>query len=119
MQEYTFELPTEEQHPTARGTARVFTHKGEWLQGPIPVIIDGEERYTIGVFSLLDDLNSAFVDVRKRLAPREPQGAEQPGAFTAAVRIRPNGWNDGEEKLVRRAVEETWREVGNGERCFL
>lgn len=96
-----------------RGTARVFTHKGEYLQGPVGVTIDGHERYTIGVFSLLDDLNSAYVDVR-----RTPwAGGPQDKPPLPEVRVHPNGWNEGEQQLVVAAVRTTWQELGAGEPC--
>ncbi len=95
------------------GRARTLTHKGEWLQGPVPVIRGGVEVYTIGVFSLLDDLNSAFVDVRKRTI----DGAPAKRDFTPAVTVHPNGWNDGEVRLVKKAVLETWRQLSRKERC--
>ena len=115
MVEYVFELPADPPPPSmrARGRSRALTHKGEWLQGPVPIIKDSEERYTIGVFSLLDDLNSAYLDVRKKNAAN----IRGPGTFAPAINIRPNGWNAGEVKLVEQAVVETWREVGAGERC--
>jgi len=96
-----------------RATARVFTHKGEYLQGPVTVTIDGRERYTIGVFSLLDDLNSAYVDVRRS----EWTGAAQDDPQLPEVRLHPNGWNEGEQQLVVAAVRATWQELAGNEPC--
>lgn len=93
---------------TFRATAEVFSHKGEYVQGPISVVIDGIERYTIGVFSLLDDLHSAFVDVR---AHAENSGSVNLDAADCepVVRVQPNGWNAGEVQLVSQAVLAAWR----------
>jgi uncharacterized protein involved in propanediol utilization len=87
-----------------KATARVFTHKGEYLQGPAVVEVDGVERYTMGVFSLLDDLHSAFVDVR---ATRDETG-EGMKSGVPTIEVAPNGWNEGECELVQRAVIATW-----------
>ena len=63
METLRFELPGA---PTTipRAAVEARTDKGEWLQGPIEVMSGSDRRYTIGAFSLLDDLNSAYVDVR-------------------------------------------------------
>lgn len=115
MANHIFELPAAREPASLRamGQARSLTHKGEWLQGPIPVIRNGVEVYTIGVFSLLDDLHSAFVDVRRRPA----DSTTLAGTFTPVVRIHPNGWNDGEVEIVEKSVRATWLELGAGERC--
>lgn len=104
----TLEMPTVEVPRPDLATARVYTHKGELLQGPIPVPGETGERYTMGVFSLLDNLNSAFVDVRLRrtTASLRPGDVPQPEPI-----VHPNGWNDGEVSLVRKAVVATWRAV--------
>jgi len=108
MDSARFRLPTQRtpsrSRPVAgKATARVFTHKGEYLQGPVAIEVDGVERYTMGVFSLLDDLHSAFVDVRATRDHRVADNDEGP-----PVVVHPNGWNPGECELVKRAVLATW-----------
>ncbi len=114
----TFVLPALEaatgQSEVTRATARVRTHKGEYLQGPVPLGPGPDSDYTIGVFSLLDDLNSAYVDVRLRDDPSAPPvGTSSPASIT----VQPNGWNDGEVLLVRAAVTETWRFLKQSVSC--
>src|SRR5882724_4100077 len=109
----TFDIERYDVAGHAEATARVYAHKGDWLQGPIQVTSPSGPRYTIGVFSLLDNLNSAYVDVRHTLlaSPAAPQG------FVPTINVHPNGWNQGEVKLVKAAVEKTWRELAGLIHC--
>ncbi|MDR6687896.1 uncharacterized protein involved in propanediol utilization [Arthrobacter sp. 1088] len=113
--ETTFYMPKPANRPLldaigSLATAEVFTHKGEYLQGPIPLVVDGRERYTMGVFSLLDDLNSAFVDVRAhKHSPIGSHAQYQTGDDSPAVSVHANGWNDGEVKIVTISVVATWK----------
>jgi uncharacterized protein involved in propanediol utilization len=113
MDDLVFELPVPSAFAVKRAAVQVYTHKGEWLQGPIQVMSDSGPRYTMGVFSLLDKLNSAYVDVRHTLLapPGVPQG------FVPTINVHPNGWNEGEVKLVKTAVEATWRELAGAIHC--
>jgi uncharacterized protein involved in propanediol utilization len=110
LQNHAFVLPRRDGPRVVRGTAQAFTHKGEWLQGPIPIQVDSTERYTMGVFSLLDDLNSAYVEVIKSFDP-----ASSPSLPT--ICIAEGGWNAGELAIITKAVLETWRELAGNETC--